>query len=272
MSIPTATKETIHGVWDTLATFPAADSEQALKFLLKEISDIINAQNANWIVLVRVVDDRVGLAEQKKQLASDPYFGWRPVQLAWLNESPALMTAYKDHTGTVKRVPIEPNESTLKRLKQAGVFRSTLLKNHVSPAFYKSATYEAVYLNSGFSDALFVAAPVGKDVEIFFSFMRNEGQPEFTSADLEIATYTLRSLLWFHKQVLLSYGVRLGSAPLTQTERKVLNLLLTANSEPQIAKILSQQKATTHQHVTRIFRKFNVTSRAALTALWLGSS
>ncbi len=269
--IPEPVLEQIHGLWDALASASAANSEQALLGLLGAIASLINARNAWWISAVRLGDSQAADGKSKSVTADDPYLGWRPTNLVWLQETPALRQAFKDQAGKVKPNPVAPNESTLNHLKQAGRFRATLMKDHVTTAHFDSPVYKAIYTDLGFSDALFIVAPTNQDVEVYFCFLRANGQPDFEPLDLAIARYALRSLLWFHRQVLLSFGVHLGAAPLTPTERRVLNLLLTANSEAEIAKLLSQSRPTTHQHITRIFRKFNVSSRAALTALWLGS-
>ncbi|WP_415028532.1 hypothetical protein [Alloalcanivorax venustensis] len=39
-----------------------------------------------------------------------------------------------------------------------------------------------------------------------------------------------------------------------------------------MAEAMGQSPHTTHQYVKTLFRKFNVRSRAELTALWLGHS
>lgn len=270
-NIPGSILEEIHYLWDMLAGASASDSEQTLLVLLQEIARLINAQNAWWISAVRMGDSQVRNNKHQSATENDPYLGWRPTNLVWLKESPSLRQAYKDQAGKIKPIPVNPNESTLNHLKQAGHFRYTLMRDHVSASHLESPVYKAIYTDSGFSDALFVVAPTNQDVEVYFSFLRGEGEPAFEPSDLAIASYTLRSLLWFHRQVLLSFGVHLGTAPLTPTERRVLNLLLTANSEAEIASLLSQRRPTTHQHITRIFRKFNVSSRAALMALWLRS-
>lgn len=270
-SIPESILEEIHYIWDRLAGAAASDSEQALLDLMQEIVRLLNAQNAWWISAVRMGESQFVNGRQQSATGNDPYLGWRPTNLVWLNETPALRQAYKDQAGKIKPIPVKPNESTLNHLKQAGDFRYTLMRDHVSAAHFDSPVFKAIYTDAGFSDALFVVAPTNQDVEVYFSFLRGEGEPAFEPLDLAIASYTLRSLLWFHRQVLLSFGVHLGAAPLTPTERRVLNLLLTANSEAEIAKLLSQRLPTTHQHITRIFRKFNVSSRAALMALWLRS-
>jgi DNA-binding CsgD family transcriptional regulator len=69
--------------------------------------------------------------------------------------------------------------------------------------------------------------------------------------------------------MLLSHGTGLAGSPLTQTERRVVQLLLTSKSEKQIAGELGQSPNTTHGHIRSVYRKFGVRGRHELMALWL---
>jgi len=71
---------------------------------------------------------------------------------------------------------------------------------------------------------------------------------------------------------MLSHGLMVAKAPLTPTEQKVLQLLLTGATEKSIARQIGLADSTTHQHVVAIFRKYGVKSRAALMSLWLNGS
>ena len=53
-------------------------------------------------------------------------------------------------------------------------------------------------------------------------------------------------------------------------ERRVVDHLLRGLSESAIARTLDIARPTLHNHVTNIYRKFGVGSRAELMALWLG--
>lgn len=55
-------------------------------------------------------------------------------------------------------------------------------------------------------------------------------------------------------------------------ERRLVSLLLTDRVEKEIARDLDLTPATTHTYITALFRKFGVSGRAGLTALWLGNS
>ena len=51
-----------------------------------------------------------------------------------------------------------------------------------------------------------------------------------------------------------------------------MSFLLTERGEKEIARDLDLTPATTHTYITALYRKFGVSGRAGLTALWLGRS
>ena len=68
------------------------------------------------------------------------------------------------------------------------------------------------------------------------------------------------------------YGMLVAETPLTQSQRRVAQLLLTEKTEKEIALELGQSHNTIHWHITEIFHKFGIKSRAGLTAIWLGKA
>jgi DNA-binding CsgD family transcriptional regulator len=71
---------------------------------------------------------------------------------------------------------------------------------------------------------------------------------------------------------MLHHGLLIARAPLTPMERRLVSLLLTERVEKEIAHELVITLATTHTYITGLFRKFGVSGRSGLTALWLGKS
>lgn len=256
--IPENIHQHIPLLWDRLAEWPAARSEQALQFLLEGISELIDADHSYWLSALRMAEPET----------ADPMLGWRPGPAFYCREQPIDQQSYRRAVKEIETGDV--GESTYNHVRGAGHFRATLLRDHVSAAFFDSAHYRAYYQAAGIADTLFVVAPVNCDTEVYFCFNRFEGQPPFAQSQVDIASYALRSLKWFHKQVLLSHGLLIAETPLTPTEKRVMKQLLTDLTEKQIADKLGQKVDTTHKHVTAIYRKFNVNSRAALMAAWLG--
>jgi DNA-binding CsgD family transcriptional regulator len=250
----------VHTLWDDLADFEAARTDDALEHLLHAVSGIVNAQKAYWLGAVRVTRD----AEEH---ARDPLNGWRPANIRYLDTLPADLQIYRHGIRNAASTGI--SESVVNHARNAGRFRAVLLRDHVSPAFFESALYDVHFRQRNAHDALFVVCPVNEDAESYYCFMRDERYPLFEAHERDRAASVLRALKWFHRQVMLSYGLLVATEPLTNAERRVAEQLLTPQSEKAIAKTLGMTPATIHSYVTAIYRKFGVTSRAGLTALWL---
>ena len=125
-----------------------------------------------------------------------------------------------------------------------------------------------LYRARDITDALFVGFPVNEDAESFFGWYRLGEDPAFSPEDRDVLTSAFRSLKWFHRRVCCPAWCRGGAAHRRRAPPG--ELLLTARSEKEIASELSLTPATTHTYITELFRKFGVSGRAGLTALWLG--
>jgi DNA-binding CsgD family transcriptional regulator len=153
--------------------------------------------------------------------------------------------------------------------REAGRFRARRLHElDLSPR--ELASCRAEYRRRGIHDVLWVAVPLNDDVESYYGFHRKAPR-RFNAKELRTAAYALRGIRWFHRQLMLSYGLLAARTPLAPAERRVAALLLTARSEKEIAGVLGLTPATTHKYVTDVLRKFGVSGRAGFTALWLGA-
>ncbi|MFH1556667.1 MAG: helix-turn-helix transcriptional regulator [Pseudomonadota bacterium] len=154
-------------------------------------------------------------------------------------------------------------------LRDFGHFRNYTFRCELPEAWFASSFYQQHYGDHGIADATFVAFPVNQDCESHFGFWARRPLEDETVA---LITYALRGIKWFHRRLMLSHGLFLASSPLTPTEHKVTQLLLTDALEKQIAHQLGLAESTTHQHVVAIYRKFGVRSRVGLMSLWLNRS
>jgi hypothetical protein len=112
--------EKIHTLWDELADFEAAQTDAAVVHLMKSLCDLVGAQYAYWLGGVRV----------KNSIRKDILYGWRPKAIRYLHELPVNRKIYKTN---LRRLKIdEIDESTLNHVRQAGRFRATLIRDHVS--------------------------------------------------------------------------------------------------------------------------------------------
>lgn len=257
MSIRPSRKELIYTLWDELAGIDTTNLDDSRDCLLKGLCHLVDAQNATWVGSVRI-----GVPGPQ-----DPMFGWRPYVAHFL-----YAPRQKFNTSAeIKRMIEQDDVDDVCKFNTSrmGNRRAYLLREMVSPAWFKSDEYKANYLSLGHKDGILASVPVNEDAEAGFCLFRDESHDCFTEEDKETIDYALRGLRWFHRQQLLGHGLMLAKSPLTPTERSVLELLLQGLPEKKIATLLGKSYYTVHDHVTRIFRKFDVKSRASLQALWL---
>lgn len=250
----------IHTLWDELADLDVTALDASRNYLLKGICGMIDAHNAVWVGAVRM----------GSEAKDDPVNGWRPHTIHWLHSSNELMGASEEQMQMLEQGIVDV--STIRNVALSGSFRAHLMSELVPSSWFESAYYKAFYIDRGYHDTIWIGIPVNQDAEIYCGFYRQVGTPSFTEEERDTAACALRGLRWFHRQQMLGHGLLLASTPLTVSERNVLAGLMRGWTEKQIATAQGKSFHTTHEHVTRIFRKFGVNSRAALQALWFGKS
>lgn len=254
--------EKIVQFWDELSEFGAHQSDAALNYCLERICDLIRADNAYWVGGVRVVKgDRTRL---------DPMSGWRVGAAHLLYADEAALQRKKQ----AMREPDENDvgDTTVQLIAKAGEFRAYTMKSGTLlsvDAFKKTDHYNFFYRQAGVEDRIWVVFPVSKDAESYFCIDTYEKGRCFTQDELEFTSQILRGIKWFHRQLLLSHGLGICLEPLTPSERRVKQCLLSGDSEKEIAAKLSLSPGTVHQYAVRIYRKFGVKGRTEFMSLWL---
>ena len=256
LSLPAAQQDRIHQLWDELAAFEAAQTNDALLHLLTVVADIVDAQNAYWFGAVRLAN-----------AADDPLSGWRPRSMQYLHPLPNDETFTRDRLRSLDNGGVD--ESTVAQAKLSGTYRANRLCDLVSPDWFRGATYQG-YIERGVHDSLVVGVPVSTMAEGYYGFLRMRADAPFTEEQRDLASYALRPLTHFHRQVLLAHGLLVARTPLSPIERRVLALLLTEHSEKRMALELGLAQSSIHTYVRDVLRKFGVSGRKGLVALWLG--
>jgi DNA-binding CsgD family transcriptional regulator len=254
--VEAAVQERIHLLWDELAGYEAAKGEAALMHLLGAVAEMIGAQNAYWMGAVRLSDDE-----------RDPLRGWRPRLIRYLHPLPNDEKFTQQRLKSLQQGKVD--EATVAQARLAGTFRACRLKDLVSPDWFSSPTYQG-YVGRNVHDSLTVGVPVNPIAEAYYGFLRMRENDPFTEAQRDVAYVAMRGLTWFHRQVMLAHGIVAAGSPLSPMERRVLALLLTDQSEKLIAANLKVTPATAHTYVRGVLRKFGVSGRNGLIALWLG--
>ena len=250
--------DNIHRLWDDLADFQISHSDQAVAYLMAQLCDQVGAWNATWAGAVRFGD----------AVRNDPLQGWRvgAVQALRAVEPHTDEGHFKEILKVWDRREIDP--SFLLPMRGVGTFRTYSFRRELPAEWFESPFYERHYGSIGTHDGVFVAFPFNDDCESHFGFYSAR---TFTDEDIALLASVLRGVKWFHRQLLLGSGLLMASTPLTITERDVLKLLLTKASEKEIGRQKGIATSTAHQHVTSVFRKFGVRSRAELMSLWLNA-
>ncbi|WP_321335248.1 helix-turn-helix transcriptional regulator [Breoghania sp.] len=258
MQIGSSSLDRIYKLWDDLSAFDAVDIQASRKFLLEEICAMVDAQNADWIGCVRL-DWNQG---------SDPMKGWRPRSLFTL--TPCEFTSEAIDQAFAEMDKGEPDITTTRNVELAGTFRVLLLSELATPEWFEGPSYLRYYKALDRHDSIWAGIPVSADAELQIGFHRSFEREPFSREDQALIFHALRGLRWFYRHQLLGEGIGVASAPLTPTEQLVLKGLLLGLTERRIAEQYNQSPHTTHDHVKRIFRKYGVSSRSSLMALWLG--
>lgn len=253
--------EEICQLWDQLSDFGSHQLDEALHHCLRTLCRWLEADHAFWVGAVRML--------KREEARNDRMYGWR------IGKIDALKPAHIDpahlQLALSRKHPEESGATNIALAAGAGRFRSYRLHAGLLvdvDEFMKSDHFDFYYRLPGISDRIWVAFPVGDDVESFFCFDKF-GERRFSDTDLDVATAALRGIKWFHRQLLLSHGLGICTNPLTEAERRVKQVLLSGATEKEIAHDLNLSPGTVHQYARRIYRKFGVKGRADFMALWL---
>jgi len=249
--------EHIQTLWNDMADFDVASSDDALEHLLRFLHTEFDAENVSWLAAIRVQDDETDYAAQ----------AWRQRAFGYLFPAPEL-------SARVDQEAQHPDSdqadiTTLRNIALAGTWRANRLIDLAGADWFDSDFYRRHYLDHGHADAIWAGCPVNADAELYFGLFRSPDQPRFTAQERDRVGAVLRSLKWFYRHVFISRGLCIANAPLTTMERKVLHGLLAGYTEKEIAREQGQSRHTTHDHVKTLYRKFGITNRAALMAIWL---
>lgn len=252
-------REEIHRLWDELADYDVSQTKTAVSHAMARLCALGGIWNATWAGAIRMESDG----------STDPLCGWRVAAGEALH--PILLQSDGRHMAGVMDVwdrrDIDP--SFLIPLRNVGAFRTYSLRRDLPADWFDTPFYHRHYGFCGIHDVAFVALPLNGDCESHFAFYSHHPIADETFARL---AYALRGIKWFHRHLMLNYGLLVAKSPLTPTEQKVLQLLLTDATEKGIARRIGLADSTTHQHVVAIFRKYGVKSRAGLMSLWLNRS
>ena len=253
-------RQRIYALWDELADFESQQVDAAADHLMRALCELGRAQNATWISGVRMDPKDDALA------------GWRVPVVRTLHAAAPEKTADRTRSISQKWERRAPEPAFLESVRGAGRFRHHSLRRAMPARWFEEEHWQRHYAACGVHDVLFVGFPLTSDAESHFSLVRSGSEEAFTDEDIAPVCEALRGIKWFHRRLMISHGQLLASAPLTASDRNVLQALLSGAAEKAIADALGLTYATTHQYVKKVFRKFGVRSRAELMSIWGGGN
>jgi DNA-binding CsgD family transcriptional regulator len=256
-----AQQEASKRLWDELADFPASAADDALLHLMRTMSGWMASGDVAWIGMVRLQRDT--------KARNDPQHGWRALAVRRLNPAPVIAARSQR---AVRDQDTAPPMTTTAATAGAGHLRVRRLHDGFVDlrAFKKTEPYRLLYEEPGISDRMFAGIPIHNDAETYVLFDRYGDARRFSKNDADWASFTMRGLKWFFRELMLSHGLLVAREPLVLMERRIVRLLLTELTEKEIAAELGHSPQTTHKYITAILRKFGVRGRTGLMALWLG--
>ncbi len=248
-----------HIALDILAeanAFPLYQSDEAITHILARVRSLFDASNYVAGFLTRELPHR----------PDDPLLGWH-IQADFAHYyRPQYRTFEKEWFERVAEPGFDP--SAFAHLDGMGRDRAYLFSEVCGGKSPLEVGAGHLYRKGEVGDRLFCICPLTDRLELFMTFDHLPGDPLFTEADRDFAFFLLPSMRIFFVRSALSYGHIKATKPLTARERDTLFGLLRGLSEQEIANELSIAYSSVHHYVVSIYRKFNISSRARLTALW----
>lgn len=266
-SLPARQMEAVYRLWDELDQIPIGKTDQALHHLSLGIAKLLGADNVKWMAAVCVLQG----AEAKK----DPLLGWR------LRASYDLVPESGEYLKLIapmfqRAAKLDPTFqiglATHALVAGAGLFRVHRMRDGWIPfaKFRQSEHYRLHYTELGLTDRIWCSFPLNANTESIFLIDRTRPK-HFTKNDALLVGTILRGIRGLHRHLFLSRRLHIAEKPLSPVCQRIVQQLLSGQSEKEIALSMGQAHSTTHKHIATIYALFGVKSRAALMALWLGA-
>ncbi len=247
-------------LWVDVARFARGDAESAVRHAVQRLGALLGAGAGGAQLLAR--------GQKVADRSCHAVAGWKPgFALAMAADGRVL----DDDIEARIRLGRYASDAGVKAVV-AGVGRPrALLRADISSAERRPAGFEESLAAFGSADRVVAVHPMDGDLEVLLWFDRPLGAPSFSERDRLIVLEGLRGLMPLLRCLARWAGYIDCAEPLTPKERVVLRLLLTGKAEGDIAVELGMGRRSLHQRVTDIYRKFGVSSRPLLMALWLNS-
>jgi DNA-binding CsgD family transcriptional regulator len=231
-------------------------SPARLEFLLRQLQALLNRPSrcAVWIMeeLTRVPAPRItSRVVVRSPFENEPIGSLDMAQRA-LDDSAPLSTLMVRRVLDRIRTPVTMIASSV---EDSGWFQSVLVQRYLQPL--------------GYVDCISSMWAATRDRAIFLLCHRREADRPFDEHDATLLSLMLRAAAPIVDRELFQASGADQFESLTAREREVLLMLLAGDSEKEIAAKLHRSVHTVHTFVRQLYRRFEVSSRGELMAMFI---
>jgi len=242
-----------------LGEMPAAHADETIGHLLEHTCRLIDASDALLCLGFR----------DARHAPSDPLRGWRSTRAIRFGPNAErdgrLLDAWYHHR---PNLPLDHGIVTLSRAQHVLAVRQIEL---LASASGDQGPVLDLLDACGIDDRILATRPIADGVKLLFGAYRRRGAPRFAADDAQLVEALMTAIAAPARRIALANGILGTTRPLTVRERQVLRHLLEGRNEKQSALELGLAPRSLHHHVSALYGKFGVRSRAELMALFLGA-
>lgn len=243
----------------TIASCPLGEPDHATRLLFEGLQVLLDCQRA-FIVF----------AERLSEFDPDDLLsGWRATHVIH-NPTPRMEeidTAYAENWSK-KAENYAFDEYTQALTASSGRRRTFLREDVLGDRPWSECGAREILAVYGVHDRMVSGYPLTPGVEVYFGLDRVEKRA-FDRRERDILHETVHGLGPLSMRLALSYGLLNRQMKFAPRERETLLNLLDGLTEKEIAQVMGLTTRSAHQYVTKVFRKFGVSSRAQLMAFWI---
>lgn len=243
-----------------LGEISVADADLVVRHLLERTCELIGASD----VLLSFGVHTPGLP------ADDPLHGWRGTPAVRFGPNAerdaAILDAWYHYAPNLAL-----DQAIVTLARTTGRPRAFLGGDLAPTSRLQGRHVRGLLGECGIRDRIVGGRPVTDGLELLFGAYRRNGSRCFTEDERDLVRAMLASISAVARRLALAGGMLDGERRLTPRERDVLRQLLRGLAEKEVAHELGLASRTLHHHVTALYRKLGVQSRAELMALFLGT-
>lgn len=243
-----------------LGAMPASHAEETIRHLLEHACRFVDASDALLCIGFRDL----------QPAASDPLQGWRSTRAIRFGphaqHDGRILDAWYHHR---PNLPLDHGIVTLSRAERVLAVRQV---DVAADARSDQSAVLDLFDACGIGDRILATRPIADGVKFLFCAYRRRGMPRFAEEDAQLVEALMAAIAATARRIALGHGVLGATHPLTVRERQVLRHLLEGRTEKESALELGLAARSLHHHVSALYAKFGVRSRAELMALFLGAT